>query len=202
MHISFDQVREGPVRWEEIVAIPAESLGEPELLTLSPVRCRGTATFVDPSFHLHAELEWTQKLRCDRCLAIFEEEASAAFDLVLEQVGGGSREPAAPDERRARRGRNEEPASREPTEDGEEAESQRLEEDDFGVVQVVGDEVDTEPLIGEQLLLALPMKPLCKAECAGLCPTCGADRNVEPCQCPPATDARFAGLEAWLDKRT
>ena len=90
----------------------------------------------------------------------------------------------------------------EPTETGEEAESHRLEEDDFGVIRVVGDEVDTEPLVAEQVLLALPMKPLCKAECAGLCPTCGADRNVEPCQCAPAADARWAGLEAWMDKRT
>jgi uncharacterized protein len=201
VHISFDQVREGPVRWEETVEVPAESPGDPERVVLSPVRCRGTATFADPSFHVHGDLAWTQKLRCDRCLAAFEEEASTSFDVVLEQVAGGLHEAAPHDERRPRRGRNEDAVEQDPTDGAAEAELHQLEEDDFGVVRVVGDEIDTAPLIAEQVLLALPMKPLCKAECAGLCPTCGVDRNVERCQCAPATDTRWAGLEVWLDKR-
>ncbi len=44
-------------------------------------------------------------------------------------------------------------------------------------------ELDVAALLWEEFLLALPVKPLCKAECAGLCPTCGADRNEGPCDC-------------------
>ncbi|WP_130470241.1 YceD family protein [Candidatus Magnetaquicoccus inordinatus] len=51
-------------------------------------------------------------------------------------------------------------------------------------------------LIEEELLLAMPMIPLCKPECAGLCPECGADRNQEDCQCRPThRDTPFALLK-------
>lgn len=46
-----------------------------------------------------------------------------------------------------------------------------------------GDEVDLTPLVREQIILALPTVPLCKEECRGLCPSCGANRNVEECGC-------------------
>jgi uncharacterized protein len=43
--------------------------------------------------------------------------------------------------------------------------------------------------------LALPMKPLCRADCQGLCPACGANRNVAPCTCAPKPpDPRLAVL--------
>lgn len=46
-----------------------------------------------------------------------------------------------------------------------------------------GDEVDLTPLVREQIILALPTVPLCKEECRGLCPRCGANRNLEECGC-------------------
>jgi DUF177 domain-containing protein len=58
------------------------------------------------------------------------------------------------------------------------------------------EEVDLEPLIREAVLLALPLAPLCRAECEGICPTCGADLNEGPCGCPPAgRDPRWAALD-------
>lgn len=43
------------------------------------------------------------------------------------------------------------------------------------------DRVDLEPVAREAVLLELPMAPLCKDDCAGLCPECGADRNTVDC---------------------
>jgi uncharacterized protein len=58
------------------------------------------------------------------------------------------------------------------------------------------DRVDLEPLARESLVLDLPLAPLCRADCRGLCPTCGADRNLGDCACPPAEpDARWAALD-------
>jgi uncharacterized protein len=58
------------------------------------------------------------------------------------------------------------------------------------------EEVDLEPLIREAVLLALPLTPLCRAECEGICPTCGADLNEGPCGCPPGgRDPRWAALD-------
>ncbi len=56
--------------------------------------------------------------------------------------------------------------------------------------------IDLEPVAREAILLELPLAPLCREDCAGLCPTCGVDRNEVSCDCaPPAADPRWSGLE-------
>ena len=40
-------------------------------------------------------------------------------------------------------------------------------------------------ILHEQVLLALPMKALCRVDCKGLCPTCGINLNSGTCSCPP-----------------
>jgi uncharacterized protein len=59
-----------------------------------------------------------------------------------------------------------------------------------------GDHIDLEPLARETIILALPLAPLCREDCAGLCPTCGADLNRGPCGCAADTDPRWAALDA------
>ncbi len=61
---------------------------------------------------------------------------------------------------------------------------------------LAGDELDLEPLARDAVLLELPLAPLCAEDCAGLCPTCGANRNTETCDCAPAVDPRWAALDA------
>lgn len=46
-----------------------------------------------------------------------------------------------------------------------------------------GEEVNLSPLIREQMLLALPTRPLCREDCRGLCPHCGANLNERDCGC-------------------
>jgi uncharacterized protein len=59
-----------------------------------------------------------------------------------------------------------------------------------------GELLDLRPLVRDALLLELPIAPLCRPDCSGLCPTCGADLSEGPCGCPPATaDPRWAGLD-------
>jgi uncharacterized protein len=56
--------------------------------------------------------------------------------------------------------------------------------------------VDLEPLARETLLLELPLAPLCREECRGLCPTCGTDLNQGACRCAPAgRDPRWEALD-------
>ena len=60
------------------------------------------------------------------------------------------------------------------------------------------DEVDIKERIFEQIVLALPMKFICSSECQGLCPTCGANRNLTPCKCgEDDINPRFAALRKW-----
>jgi uncharacterized protein len=56
-------------------------------------------------------------------------------------------------------------------------------------------ELELGGVIREALILAVPKFPLCRAECRGLCPRCGADLNEGPCGCRPEPDARWAALE-------
>lgn len=58
-----------------------------------------------------------------------------------------------------------------------------------------GGEIDLEPLVGEELALALPIIPRCSETCRGLCQRCGRNLNEGPCACPPdEEDPRWAAL--------
>ena len=68
--------------------------------------------------------------------------------------------------------------------------------DDDDAYPLVNEEVDLADLVRDAVVLELPLAPLCAADCAGLCATCGADRNVTACDCRPETDPRWARLDA------
>ena len=58
-----------------------------------------------------------------------------------------------------------------------------------------GTEIDLTPLVYEQIMLALPTRPLCGEECRGLCPQCGSNRNTGHCACVVETgDPRWSAL--------
>jgi uncharacterized protein len=60
-----------------------------------------------------------------------------------------------------------------------------------------GEEVDLTPLIREQMLLALTERPLCREDCRGLCPHCGANLNESDCDCRTESfDPRLAVLRS------
>lgn len=53
--------------------------------------------------------------------------------------------------------------------------------EDADVARYDGQVVDLEPVLREQIILSLPMSPRCREDCAGLCPTCGQNRNEADC---------------------
>ena len=72
------------------------------------------------------------------------------------------------------------------------------EEDDLFVL--TSDSVDPADVLVPALILQVQMTYLCKEDCKGLCPHCGADRNVTDCDCDKKQiDPRFAALRALLD---
>ncbi|HEX7596974.1 MAG TPA: DUF177 domain-containing protein [Polyangia bacterium] len=66
------------------------------------------------------------------------------------------------------------------TEADEPSDEDEVEED---TVYVEDGVIDLGPALRDELLLNLPMGPLCREDCAGICPTCGANRNLTPCDC-------------------
>ncbi|NLC70549.1 MAG: DUF177 domain-containing protein [Desulfuromonadaceae bacterium] len=80
-------------------------------------------------------------------------------------------------------------------EDQSGAEERELAEEDVSLIPFAGDELDLREAVQDQLLMALPVRPLCREECLGLCPVCGADRNRESCGCPEtAVNPKWAAL--------
>src|SRR5262245_27228608 len=63
--------------------------------------------------------------------------------------------------------------------------------------------LDLNSLLETETSLALPMKPLCRESCRGLCSVCGGNRNVTECSCEEhAPDARWAPLKAWAARQS
>ena len=66
----------------------------------------------------------------------------------------------------------------------DDAEGAELQDRDLVVTFYKGDTLDLAGVVREQILLAQPMKRLCREDCKGVCPTCGANRNLTRCGCP------------------
>lgn len=75
-----------------------------------------------------------------------------------------------------------------PGSDAAEDEASRLE----------GDKLDLEPLLRDDVVVDLPLQPLCREDCGGLCPNCGADLNADPGhRHDEAVDPRWASLAGF-----
>ena len=94
------------------------------------------------------------ELACGRCLEPFAAPAAIEFDLLL--APGPASAAAAKEE---------------------------LSPDDLDLDYYTGEIVDLESILREQIILMLPLKPLCNESCQGLCPHCGANLKREPCVC-------------------
>jgi uncharacterized protein len=66
---------------------------------------------------------------------------------------------------------------------GSDTQEVELTADQIGLIFFRGDEIDFKDTVQEQVVLALPYKPLCHEACKGLCPRCGVDLNKETCVC-------------------
>lgn len=67
--------------------------------------------------------------------------------------------------------------------------------------EVEGDTIDLEPLLRDAVTLALPLNPLCREDCRGLCARCGTDLNAGECDCTEdEIDPRWAELAVLRDK--
>lgn len=121
-------------------------------------------------YRLSGRIEGELELDCSRCLEPFRLDAGTDVDLLYL------------------------PAS-ENRGDGE----VRIEEEDLTTAFFRDEQIDLRHLVREQFQLALPMKPLCRADCRGLCVVCGGNRNAVPCRCVATwEDPRLAGLKRLL----
>ncbi|MGH8911669.1 MAG: YceD family protein [Acidimicrobiia bacterium] len=75
------------------------------------------------------------------------------------------------------------------------------EPDEDGYALAPGATIDLAESARDEIALAVPLRPLCRVDCPGLCPTCGTDLNREPCGGhDEEPDSPFAVLRGLLDQ--
>jgi uncharacterized protein len=135
----------------------------PRELTV-PLRIEGEVHLMGENVYLEARIEGQLELECSRCVARYGHRLREPFRLVLEPAG--SRVPADPE------------AAVALARDG------LCLGDEFETGWYRGGEVRLDSVCLEVISLALPVKPLCREDCAGLCARCGSDLNPGACGCP------------------
>ncbi len=150
-----------------------ETFPEGPLRLLSPVKAKLRIDKAGAEVLARGQVSSDIELQCSRCLSKFSRPVSVEVNVVYH-----------------------------PVEELKGEEKHEIKGDELDTGFYKGDELDIYDLVQEQILLTVPMKPLCKESCRGLCATCGADLNVTTCSCEKREpDPRLAVLKKLLDGR-
>ena len=171
MRVTLEELEKGKVPFAHIYQPEELSLEDEDARLAAPAEVRGQAVRGSSAeVRVRGSVAAQVATRCDRCLKEVTVPAAADFDVTYV--------PTAEDE--AAGGASE------------------LQDEDLTLAVFEGDAIDVDELTREQILLALPARTLCREDCRGLCPTCGADLNgPESCACEATeTDPRWAALAA------
>jgi uncharacterized protein len=147
----------------------AESQGEGTLGLAGDAQFVVRAQRMGADLYLEGELSGTLDLACSRCLTRYRGPIRERFRLVLEPAG--DRVPADPEGAAAL------------------AQHGLYLADELESGWFRGPEIQLDRFVGEMLSLSVPVQPLCREDCRGLCPRCGGDRNLESCSCAQARPA-------------
>jgi uncharacterized protein len=175
MFIKIKELELRKVVFDESFAPGTIDLGS-DVAPKAPVQAAGRAELIRETrgarevvedIRLVGNLSTKVEMRCARCLEPVQCTVDESFDLLYRPQGVDRR--------------------------GDEVSISRA-ETEIGYYQ--GEGLLLEDVLKEQILLALPVKQVCNAECKGLCPQCGRNLNVESCDCVATmSDPRWAALE-------
>jgi uncharacterized protein len=177
MRLELSHIRQPETEFTKVLQ-PAEVQGEDEEYRITaPVALQMVIHKDHDRFRLVGTVKTELELACSRCLEPYRMAIDREFDLRYLPATTG------------------EAASRENSED----EGDEVEDDDVAMTFYREEQIDLNELLREQFYLALPMKPLCRDDCQGICPQCGTNRNLATCDCNPQwVDPRMAGLKTLL----
>jgi uncharacterized protein len=180
MFIEIQELELHPIDFAEKFAPGVIDLGE-EIKQSAPLSAEGRADLVEEhhgkhkviqDIRLRGKLETTLELPCARCVEPVEQRVDRSFDLLYRPQG---------------------------TDAGHEELSVTDAEAEIGYYQGKG--LLLEDTIREQVLLALPLKALCREDCKGLCAHCGKNLNEGTCSCAETTeDPRWSALKEIREK--
>lgn len=128
---------------------------------------------VDETYLLEGKVDLPLCLCCSRCAQDVIQPANKSFHLLFSQVTKKKRDSADDDEKL-----------------GEDSEMIHLTDDFIALADIVR----------EQIALEIPLQPLCREDCKGLCDQCGSDMNTQACMCARETmvNQPFGPLQTQL----
>ena len=180
MFIEIQELEQHPIDFQEEVAPGVLDLGQ-DLRQIEPLYAKGRAQLIEEHHGKHqivkdirvdGSLETRFQLACARCLDPVIQDVSHKFDLLYRPQGADA---------------------------GREELSVTSAEAEVSYYQ--GEGLLLEDVLREQVLLALPLKAICRDDCKGLCPHCGKNLNLEQCACAePVEDPRWLALKDIREK--
>jgi len=166
VEIDLKQVSEGENSFRIVRPLSAFDLDGTELASESPITIELCVLKTGSAFDVKGTVSLRARLECSRCLRTYEENLSWPLRVLLQRAPRG-----------------------------ETLEGLSFFDEDLERIAHHAQSVDLTQRIREALLLALPAKPLCRQDCAGLCAVCGQDLNHGQCSChTSAVDSRCDGL--------
>lgn len=181
MEIRLEQIEEEGLTFEfekpvDTFPVLAEMVANGECEFTAPLRTALRAMRIGDMVEIDGDIETSVRLPCSRCLQLFETPLNSSFALTYMQQTADVMEDV-------------------------ESQEVELSAEDMAIVYFQGEKINLKDAIQEQVVMEFPIRPLCKLDCKGLCPSCGADMNEDPCDCRqrPSTE-KFAALKKWSVK--
>lgn len=138
-----------------------------EFRQTAPLDIKVNAELLGTEIRIQGDLATRLEANCARCLGPVEIPVTQSFDLFYQPMQAIAKE-----------------------------EEVEIAEDEMEMGFYSGDGIELADIATEQVILSVPMKVICGAECRGLCPACGANWNVISCKCaPPQQESPFASLK-------
>lgn len=180
MLIEIQELEQHPVDFDQDFAPGTIDLGA-DLRQRNHLHATGRAQLVEEhhgkhqtikDIRLRGQLQTVLEVACARCLEPVAQDVKREFELLYRPLGIDA-------------GREELSVT------GAEAE----------IGYYSGDGLLLEDVLREQVLLAVPIKAICRQDCKGLCPHCGKNLNAETCSCAePVEDPRWSALKDLREK--
>jgi uncharacterized protein len=180
MLIEIQQLEAHPIDFQEQYP-PGEIDFGPDLQQTADLQASGRAQLVEEHHGKHqivkdirvnGELSGTFQMACARCLEPVSQKLAHKFDLLYRPLG---------------------------TDAGRAELSVTAAEAEISYYE--GDGLLLEDVLREQVLLAVPLKAICREDCKGLCPHCGKNLNLAQCSCEePVEDPRWSALKEIRSK--
>jgi uncharacterized protein len=180
MFIQIQQLEVHPIDFDEKLDPGQIDFGA-ELQQTGDLRATGRAQLIEEHHGKHltiqdirvnGELAATFQMACARCLEAVSQKLAHKFDLLYRPLGADA---------------------------GKEELSVTAVEAEISYYE--GDGLLLEDVLREQVLLAVPLKAICREDCKGLCPHCGKNLNLTQCSCEePLEDPRWSALKEIRSK--